>query len=69
MAVSAAQQKMIDQKIDHWQTRLLDLSGRNRLLFFKATKTTTVTIKYPDLWELFYRLVDKGSTLRFSIGG
>jgi hypothetical protein len=68
MAVSAAQQKMIDQKIDHWQSRLFDLSGRNRLLFFKATKTTTVLVKYPDLFELFSRLVDKGSTLKFPLG-
>jgi very-short-patch-repair endonuclease len=68
MAVSAAQQKMIDQKIDHWQARLFDLSGRNRLLFFKPTKTTTVNVKYPDLFELFYRLVDKGNTLKFPLG-
>ncbi len=68
MAVSAAQQKMIDRKIDHWQARLLDLSSRNRLLFFKASKTTTINVKYPDLFELFYRLVDKGSTLRFPLG-
>lgn len=67
MAVNSTQQKMIDQKVDHWQARLFDLSGRNRLLFFKPTKTTTIEVKVPSLYDLFYRLVDKGSSLNFPL--
>ena len=34
MAVTTTKLKIIDQKVDHWQARLFDLSGRNRHLLF-----------------------------------
>ncbi len=67
MKLLNTQQKMIDNKVDHWIGRLLDLSGRNRLLFFKPTKTTTVDIISPEPRELFGRLVEKGNTLTFPL--
>ena len=63
MKLSTAQYKMVDQKVDHWLARLLDLSGRNRLLYFKETKTTTISVKVPAPEDLFTRLVEKGEGL------
>jgi hypothetical protein len=65
MMLNEVQKKMVDQKVDHWLARLLDLSGGNRLLNFKETKTTTLTVQVPAPEELFTRLVEKGSTLSF----
>ena len=68
MTLTDQQQKMVDQKVDHWKARLFDLSGRNRLLFFRVTKTTTINIRIPSPQDLFQRLVERGSTLNFPLG-
>ena len=33
---------LVAKKMDHWRSRLIDLSLRNRLLNFKLTKSSTV---------------------------
>ncbi|MFE2263599.1 DUF4011 domain-containing protein [Streptomyces griseosporeus] len=42
-----------------WRTSLVDLSGRNRLLNFRHTKTATLEISYPSAEELVEGL-DRG---------
>ena len=37
----------IDDKIEHWKKRLLDLGKRNRLINFKETKRSNVGIISP----------------------
>lgn len=55
----------IDQTIDMWKTRLLDLGKRNRLINFKETKASTLFIEVPDLKSLWDKVVDKNRSLKF----
>jgi len=63
--LSDDQVKTLNAKVDRWIKRLLDFSGRNRLLIFKTTKTTTLEIVAPADCDLFDRIVVKGQTLPF----
>src|SRR6185312_9785372 len=48
-----------------WQTRLLDLTKRNRALNFKPTKVSTVTIVDELPVEVYKHLVVDGRAMRF----
>lgn len=41
------------RKFDEWKRRLLDLSGRNRLLHFRKTRRSTLTLDEVPVRELF----------------
>ena len=46
----------IDSKLETWKNRLLDLGKRNRLINYRESKRSTLTIQKPDpyaLWESF----------------
>ncbi|MBA3839827.1 MAG: DUF4011 domain-containing protein [Thermoleophilaceae bacterium] len=43
---------VVEQRIDDWRRRLIDLSHRNRLIAYKPTKATTLEIVGPALPEL-----------------
>ena len=53
----------VENKLDFWAKELHDMSGRNRLLFYKETKTSTATIESPSFFDLFEILVEKGAEL------
>lgn len=55
--------KKVEDKLKSWSQELQDMSGRNRLLFYKDTKTSNATIELPGFIELFERLVEFGSDL------
>ena len=44
---------LVSKKMDHWRSRLIDLSLRNRLLNFKLTKSSTVQFIEPAMDALF----------------
>ncbi len=52
------------RKFEVWKSRLLDLSRRNRLLYFKPTKTA-VRLLDPDPGQLFTHIVVRERKLRF----
>ena len=57
----------LDDKIDIWKKKLLDMGKRNRLLNFKDTKSSTITIVSPAsaaLWDVF---VQQEKSLSFSV--
>ena len=54
-----------DERIEQWKSRLLDLSRRNRLLYFRPTKFSTIQVTSPGLQELFNALVVHDRCLRF----
>lgn len=54
----------IDRRVEEWKRRLLDLSGRNPLLYFGRSRTTVVQITAPSPDVLLSALVD-GKSLRF----
>src|SRR3954453_6507154 len=43
---------LVGARLEDWRGRLIDLSHRNRLIAFKATKATTLTIAAPSIHEL-----------------
>ncbi|WP_431968969.1 DUF4011 domain-containing protein, partial [Actinacidiphila sp. bgisy160] len=44
--------------LDNWRSSLVDLSGRNRLLNFKHTRTSTLELTQPSLYEVVAGLSD-----------
>jgi very-short-patch-repair endonuclease len=46
-------------RIEDWAKKLVDLSRRNRLLHYRATKRTTLVFRSPDPSRIFSRLVDE----------
>lgn len=49
--------ELILQAIGQWKERLIDLSRRNRLLYFRPSKSSSLFISYPDPEAIFRRLV------------
>ena len=43
---------LVARRIEDWRRRLIDLSHRNRLIAYKATKATTLEIAAPSIHEL-----------------
>jgi very-short-patch-repair endonuclease len=50
----------VETKLKYWARQLHDMSGRNRLLFWKVTKSSSAIIEKPDFADLFELLVEKG---------
>jgi very-short-patch-repair endonuclease len=50
----------VESKLKYWARQLHDMSGRNRLLFWKVTKSSSAIIEKPEFDELFEILVEKG---------
>lgn len=51
--------------VEDWKNKLIDLSRRNNLLYFRQTKRGTLPISYPDIESIFDRLVLKSKTFEF----
>ncbi|MBN1591727.1 MAG: DUF4011 domain-containing protein [Candidatus Coatesbacteria bacterium] len=51
---------LVLEKIENWKENLIDLSRRNRLLYFREARST-LRIEEPGCLEIFSRLVDKES--------
>src|SRR3990172_4860024 len=57
----------VAQRIEDWKRRLVDLSRRNRLLFFARTRGTTLKIVEPSPNDVFGRLVHEEKPWQFFI--
>jgi very-short-patch-repair endonuclease len=55
----------LHRKLRNWQMLLLDLTHANRLLYFKAERSSSVPITSPAAADLFQLLVTQGKTLKF----
>lgn len=55
----------IDQKIEIWKNKLLDLGKRNRLINYRETKRSTLTIRKPSIYDLWESIVENNNTLEF----
>ncbi len=51
--------KKIEETINRWLHKLIDLSRRNRQLYFRITKTSTVKLIKPSYQEIYDVLVNK----------
>lgn len=59
----------VDLRIEKWKKRLLDLGKRNRLINYRETKRSNITITSPNLVNLYTRLVMNEEALEFSCSG
>ncbi len=55
----------IDQKVEIWKNKLLDLGKRNRLINYRETKRSTLSIKTPEIFELWENFVENDNPLEF----
>lgn len=55
----------VDAKIENWKNKLLDLGKKNRLLNYRDTKRSSLTIINPECFELFDSFVMKEEPLIF----
>ncbi|OLR59008.1 hypothetical protein BHF70_04840 [Anaerostipes sp. 494a] len=55
----------LDQKVEIWKNKLLDLGKRNRLINYRETKRSTLTIKNPGIFDLWDSIVEKNDSLIF----
>lgn len=55
----------VAKKIEQWKSRLIDLSKRNRLLYFRQTKTGSVQLIQPPAGDIFEWLVKKEKPMTF----
>ena len=53
----------VQDKLQYWAAHLRDMGRRNRLLFFKDTKTLSIVINEPDALCIFERLVVKSKPI------
>lgn len=54
-------------KVEKWKQKLLDLSKRNRLLNYRETKRSNISIVKPDIKTIFDSIVNKGKELEFAL--
>ncbi len=57
----------IDARLDEWKRKLIDLSRRNRLLFFKETRSSSLKVVEPTPNDVFSRLVVNERSWNFFI--
>jgi very-short-patch-repair endonuclease/DNA polymerase III delta prime subunit len=53
------------RRVDDWKSRLIDLTRRNNLLYFHASKRGNLSINEPDAETIFKELVIKKKRLEF----
>jgi hypothetical protein len=53
------------RRVDDWKSRLIDLTRRNNLLYFHASKRGNLSINEPDAETVFKELVIKKKRLKF----
>ncbi len=53
------------KRVEDWKSRLIDLSRKNNLLYFKKSKRGSLTITQPDSQKIFESLVIKKNRLEF----
>ncbi len=55
----------LDQKLDLWKNKLLDLSKRNRLINYRETKRSSLRIDIPGIYDLWQSFVIQEKPLQF----
>jgi hypothetical protein len=50
----------VTKRVEDWKLRLIDLTKRNRAIYFQPTKTSHLTIASPDMETVYSRLVTRG---------
>lgn len=64
MTLTRQQKAKLDAQLDRWQQDLVNLTKRNKLLFFKHAKTASLEIVAPSMSQIEAGLSDPGWTFR-----
>lgn len=56
---------LVAQRVEEWKRKIVDLSRRNRSLYFARTRGSTIKITEPALSEIFDRLVNSEKAWEF----
>ena len=54
----------VQQQIKRWKERLIDLSRRNRLIYYKSGRTS-LSIEHPEFDVIFYQFAVKNKSFNF----
>ncbi len=57
--------KRVQHRIEDWKRKLVDLSRRNRLIFFRPSRTSSLRVLQPPAHELFEHLAIRERSWRF----
>ena len=55
----------LDQKLELWKNKLLDLSKRNRLINYRETKRSNLRIDIPSIYDLWQNFIVQEKPLQF----
>lgn len=55
----------VEQKVENWKNKLLDLGKQNRLINYRETKRSTLSIKTPEIFSLWESFVENDTPLEF----
>src|SRR5262249_35442770 len=55
--LSEALRARLSRQVEHWRDELVDLSKRNRLLYFRPTRVSTLAIREPGLQDVYTRVL------------
>jgi hypothetical protein len=58
--LSSPESNKVTKRINDWKLRLIDLTKRNKAIYFQLTKTSHLRITSPDMKTTFDRLVSRG---------
>ena len=58
--MDAASLSRVKRRVEEWKLKLIDLSRRNRLIYFRPTRSSNIQIERPEMRKVFERLVIKG---------
>jgi hypothetical protein len=56
---------VVERRIDEWKQKLIDPSRRNRFIYFRPSKSSTLTISTPAAETVFNRLVVQEKSWKF----
>ncbi len=56
---------LVAKRIEDWKSRLIDLSKKNNLLYYKSRKRGSLSVTQPDMETIFNALVTRRRNLRF----
>lgn len=56
---------LVAKRIEDWKSRLIDLSKKNNLLYYKPRKRGSLSVSHPDMETIFNALVTRRRNLRF----
>jgi hypothetical protein len=63
--MSRVQLPLVERRIEEWKQKLIDLTRRNRLLYLRLAKRSSLVISQPNSDQIFSRLLVQEKTWKF----